>query len=217
MTDRAKEELVRPRRIVLTDGRSPYVERLSASLVELGNRVVRRDLDPRSAVSELDEDGPELVVVVAGDDREEALRLIGFVRHERQLPVVAAIEHADIEWTVAAVSAGACGAVIGAGPESVRAAVHAACEHFAELRRLEEALERRAVIERAKGVLMATRGIGGEDAYILLRDHSRRTNQKLVRIADGILRSHVLLGKQHTRPTAETASIGAAPSQEPPR
>ena len=140
--------------------------------------MVKRDLDPRSAVSELDEDGPELVVVVAGDDREEALRLIGFVRHERQLPVVAAIEHADIEWTVAAVSAGACGAVIGAGPESVRAAVHAACEHFAELRRLEEALERRAVIERAKGVLMATRGIGGEDAYILLRDHSRRTNQK---------------------------------------
>jgi len=196
MAGHAKQELFQPHRILLTGEPSPYCNRLSASLLTLGNPVLVRDLQAENAVHELGEAGPELVVVTAGNDRPETLRLIGVIRHEGQLPVVAAIERGDIEWTAAAVAAGASGAIIGSGLESLRAALHVAFEHFDELRRLEQALERRAVIERAKGVLMATHGIRGEDAYLLLRDHSRRTSRKLVKIADAILQSHVLLGKQ---------------------
>jgi hypothetical protein len=91
--------------------------------------------------------------------------------------------------------------------------VSRACEQrcrpdFAELRRLEQSFERRAVIQSAKGVLMAIHGIGGEDAYILLRDHSRRTNQKLAMIAEAVLKSHVLLGRQQH--AVATRSSGAA-------
>jgi AmiR/NasT family two-component response regulator len=197
-----------PRRIVVTGERSPYSERLFASLEALGNVVFERELQPSNAASELGDVDSELVVVVAGADRSLALGLIGAVRHEGRLPVVAAIERDDIEWTVAAVAAGASAAVIGSGLESLRAAVHAACERFAELRSLEQAFERRAVIERAKGVLMAIHGIGGEDAYILLRDHSRRTNRKLVMIAEAILKSHVLLGRQQR--AVATGRSGAA-------
>jgi response regulator NasT len=205
----ARQELFQPHRIVLTGEPSPYCNRLSASLLALGNPVLRRELRAANAVSELGEAGPELVVVVAGNERSETLetlRLIGVIRHEGRLPVVAAIERGDIEWTAAAVAAGASGAIIGSGLESLRAALHVAFEHFDELRRLEQALERRAVIERAKGVLMATHGIRGEDAYLLLRDHSRRTSRKLVKIADAILQSHVLLGKQRRPDAPEPAA-----------
>jgi response regulator NasT len=215
MLENTRDKPVRSRRIVVAGERSPYSEKLSASLAALGNRVFTRELHPGSAASELGDVDSELVVVVGGVDRSLDIRLIGAVRHEGRLPVVAAIEHGDMEWTVAAVAAGASGAVIGSGLESLRASVHAACERFAELRSLEQALERRAVIERAKGVLMAIHGIGGEDAYILLRDHSMRTNRKLVKVAEAILSSHVLLGRQR-RPAAPEPSAGPPPGTPTP-
>ena len=205
--------IVASRSIAIAGEPSRYQDEISAALVALGNRVCSKDRHPASADAVFGRSATDLVVVVASLDRALALRLIGAVRHEARLPVVAAIERGDAEWTGAAVAAGASAALIGAGLESLRATVHAACERFAELRTLEQAFERRAVIERAKGVLMASQGIGGEDAFALLRDHSRRTNRKLVEIADSILMSHALLGRQ--RPTAAKAppdSTGAQPS-----
>jgi response regulator NasT len=200
-----------PRRIVVAGEPCPYSDELSSALVRLGNLVLFRELRPESAAGTLELIAPELVVVVAGTDRGPALQLIGAARHAGRLPVVAAIERPDAEWTVSAVAAGASAAVVGRSLETLRAAVHAACERFDELRRLEAAFERRAVIERAKGVLMATRGIAGEDAFALLRDHSRRTNCKLVEVADAVLKSHQLLGRQARAGSKLRPDLAAAP------
>ncbi len=202
-------ETVAPRRVVVAGERSRYGDEVAAGLAALGNRVVPRELDPVTAAAELGEVESEVVVVVAGTDRSLALRLIGAVRHEGRLPVVAAIECGDAEFTGAAMAAGASVALIGSGLENLRASVHAACERFAELRRLEQAFERRAVIECAKGVLMASHGIRRDEAFILLRDHSRRTNRKLIEIADAILKAHALFGRQATAPASEAPPVPA--------
>jgi GAF domain-containing protein len=51
------------------------------------------------------------------------------------------------------------------------------------------AMESRAVIEQAKGVLMAQRGVDAQQAFDLLRDASQRYNRKLRDIAAGIVES----------------------------
>ncbi len=51
------------------------------------------------------------------------------------------------------------------------------------------AMESRAVIEQAKGVLMAQRHVSAEQAFDLLRDASQRYNRKLRDIAAGIVAS----------------------------
>ena len=51
------------------------------------------------------------------------------------------------------------------------------------------AMESRAVIEQAKGVLMAQQGIGAEQAFEVLREASQRYNRKLRDIARGIVES----------------------------
>ncbi len=51
------------------------------------------------------------------------------------------------------------------------------------------AMESRAVIEQAKGVLMAQRGIDAQQAFDMLRDASQRYNRKLRDIAAGIVES----------------------------
>ncbi|MEX5721617.1 GAF and ANTAR domain-containing protein, partial [Geodermatophilus maliterrae] len=56
-------------------------------------------------------------------------------------------------------------------------------------RNMQLAMESRAVIEQAKGVLMAQRRIDADAAFDLLRDASQRYNRKLRDIAAGIVSS----------------------------
>ena len=56
-------------------------------------------------------------------------------------------------------------------------------------RNMQLAMESRAVIEQAKGVLMAQRHVDAEGAFDLLRDASQRYNRKLRDIAAGIVAS----------------------------
>ncbi len=51
------------------------------------------------------------------------------------------------------------------------------------------AMESRAVIEQAKGVLMAQRGVTAQQAFDMLRDASQRYNRKLRDIAAGVVDS----------------------------
>ena len=54
---------------------------------------------------------------------------------------------------------------------------------------MRRAMESRAVIEQAKGVLMAQRGIDAQQAFDMLREASQRYNRKLRDIAAGIIAS----------------------------
>ena len=76
--------------------------------------------------------------------------------------------------------------------EVVAVAVANATAH-AELgeqtRNMRLAMESRAVIEQAKGVLMAQRHVDAEQAFELLREASQRYNRKLRDIAQGIVAS----------------------------
>ena len=51
---------------------------------------------------------------------------------------------------------------------------------------LQHALQSRIVIEQAKGMLSAARGIGMDEAFAVLRDHARRNNLTLRSVAEGV-------------------------------
>jgi hypothetical protein len=55
---------------------------------------------------------------------------------------------------------------------------------------LQEALEGRAVIERAKGLLMARLDIDGEAAFQLLSTQSQQQNERVRDVAAGLLKGH---------------------------
>ena len=61
---------------------------------------------------------------------------------------------------------------------------------FAEYQDLEGAFGRRAVTERAKGILMERHSVDEADAFEMLREHSRSTNRKLVDIASAVVDGH---------------------------
>ena len=64
---------------------------------------------------------------------------------------------------------------------------------FAEYQDLQGAFGRRALIERAKGILMERHGIDEGSAFELLRDQSRVDNRKLIDLATAVVDGHRLL------------------------
>jgi len=85
-------------------------------------------------------------------------------------------------------------------PQQVQAAIEVTIRRYREAARLSEkveqlesALERRAVIERAKGILMERHGIDDKGAFGLLRDHARSGNRRVVDVAKAVVDGHALL------------------------
>ncbi len=58
---------------------------------------------------------------------------------------------------------------------------------------LESALERRAVTERAKGVVMERHGLPEREAFDRIRDQARSTGRRVADIAQAVLDGHALL------------------------
>jgi response regulator NasT len=76
---------------------------------------------------------------------------------------------------------------------------HADAERLSEeVNELEGALQRRAVIERAKGILMERHSLDDRTAFEMLRSHARSNNRKLVEVARAVSEGHLLLPRERS-------------------
>lgn len=76
---------------------------------------------------------------------------------------------------------------------SSRSAIDITLQRFTEYHSLQGAFGRRALIEQAKGILMARHAIDADRAFDMLRDHSQHNGHKLIDVAQSIVDSHLLL------------------------
>jgi AmiR/NasT family two-component response regulator len=86
----------------------------------------------------------------------------------------------------------------GDDPEEMQSAIDIVLRRFAEYHDLEGAFARRAVTERAKGILMERHRIDEHAAFKMLRDEARRTNRKIVDLAEAIVAGHPMLPARPT-------------------
>lgn len=101
-----------------------------------------------------------------------------------------------------AVQAGVSAYVVdGVEPMRTRPILEAAMARFRQFHALAEELQRtrsqlheRKFIERAKGIIMAQRGLSEDEAYKLMRKTAMDRNKRMVEIADSIIAASDLLG-----------------------
>jgi AmiR/NasT family two-component response regulator len=114
--------------------------------------------------------------------------------HEAMCPVIAILHVQDGTFINEAAKRGIFAYVVdGAEPEELQSAIDIVLSRFTEYHNLEGAFGRRAITERAKGILMERHGIEEEAAFNMLRDHARRTQRKLVDVAEAVVSGHGLL------------------------
>ena len=80
-----------------------------------------------------------------------------------------------------------------ATPDELQSAIDITLQRFAEYQSLQGAFGRRALIEQAKGILMARHSINADRAFEMLRDHSQHNGRKLSDVAAAVVESHLLL------------------------
>jgi response regulator NasT len=83
--------------------------------------------------------------------------------------------------------------IVDTSPEELQSAIDITLQRFTEYHNLQGAFGRRAVIEQAKGILMARNSIDADDAFELLRAHSQGNGHKLADVAAAVVESHLLL------------------------
>jgi response regulator NasT len=191
-------------RILIADDNESALRKLHAVLSELGHEVTPYAVSVTDAVELIARDDPQVAIVVVHKDDEHALALIAEAVEYASGPVIAQLPDADMEFLSRAADRGISAYVESLDPEAVQGAIEVAVRRYREARNLHEkvdqlegALERRGVIERAKGILMERHGVGERRAFELLRDHSRTTGRRVADVAQAVLDGHALLPKQN--------------------
>lgn len=181
--------------MLLADGRQDNLAHVAGVLTRLGHRVVGMETDLARVAALTERESPDLAIVVVGESSEHALGLIRLIVREATCPVIAVLDVEDAAFVERAADCGifayiANGEVEGERLESAMAVV---LRRFAEYHALEGAFGRRAVTERAKGVLMERHSIGEDAAFQMLRDQSRQGGRKLIDVAQAVLDARPLL------------------------
>jgi response regulator NasT len=133
---------------------------------------------------------PDIVINVASSNAA-----IPFLHEEtrKNCPVVSFLPDAPDPVLRSAAYAGVVVHVLGEDRSAWPKVIEVALRPFAAVHEVEGALHRRAIIERAKGVLMERHAIRERDAFELLRGEARGTNRRVVDVATSVLDGHLLL------------------------
>lgn len=172
--------------------------RAAAALGDVVAREVRVDEVARVAAQEDVE--LALVGLPSGESAEHALAMIAELVHGGLCPVVAITTNDNERFVAKASEIGVYAHTTRLDAAPLRTAVDVAMRRFQEHADLKLVMDRRAVVERAKGILMERYGLDERAAFDMLRHEARSANLRIVDAAGRILEGHRLLPKE--RPPA---------------
>jgi AmiR/NasT family two-component response regulator len=199
-------------RVLIADEGPDRLETLGRVVSGLGHEVVGRVVDAKDVAGITTREHPDVALVGLGVSSEHALKLIDELVHAASCPVIALLREQDPDYVREAAKRGIFAYIVETGPEELQSAIDITLRRFAEYHDLQGAFGRRAVIEQAKGMLMARHGISDEEAFEILRKHSQHGGGRLSDIAAAVVDTNSLLppGDPARDPRLAQASSGAA-------
>jgi AmiR/NasT family two-component response regulator len=180
-------------RVLVADGRRERLEEISTTVTALGHEVVQETELPMVGQVTARE-RPDVAMVVVSEASPHDLDMIDRIVREAACPVIAILDVEDRAFIEEAAKRGIFAYLTRAvDRDELQSSIDVVLRRFAEYHDLEGAFARRAVTERAKGILMERHGIDERAAFEMLRSRARRANRKIVEVAESILQSHPLL------------------------
>jgi AmiR/NasT family two-component response regulator len=183
-------------RVLIANERKDRLALVAPIVAALGHEVIASEIDVEDVGAVTARERPDVALVGLGQSSEHALELIDQIVREAACPVIMLIHTRNPEFVKQASKRGVFAYISDADVEDWQSSIDIVLRRFAEYHDLEAAFGRRALIERAKGILMERHAIDEQSAYNMLREHSRINNRKLVDLAAAIVDGHRLLPKQ---------------------
>lgn len=156
----------------------------------------------RGLVLRIGEIAPDIVLMDLGNPSRDVLEEYFTVSRALARPIAMFVDKSDEESIAASVDAGVSAYVVdGLAAHRIRPLLDLAVRRFNAFSRLQSDLDEakgklaaREAIDRAKRVLMESRGLTEPVAYAEMRKAAMDQGKKIAEIADAILTAHKLMG-----------------------
>jgi AmiR/NasT family two-component response regulator len=186
-------------RVLIANERKDRLALVAPIVVGLGHEVIAREIDVEDVGAVTALERPDVALVGLGESSEHALELIDKIVREAACPVIVLLHAPDPAFIKEASKRGVFAHISDDDVEEWQSSIDIVLRRFAEYHELEGAFGRRALTERAKGILMERHSIDEASAFEMLRDRSRIDNRKLIDLAAAVVDGHRLLPRQpHT-------------------
>jgi response regulator NasT len=195
---------VKALRILLAEDEPAVAASVEQELRALGHEIVGEATTGKEAVSLAAQTEPDLVVMdimMPDGDGIDAARQIA---QRSPTPVVFLSGYFDEDLLEGVVASGGLAYLLKpATSDQLQAALTLAQERFRQMkdlrnqvRRLEQALEARKLVTRAKGLVMQRHGLTEEEAHRRMQKEASHSNMKLVDLARAILAAEPFVGEE---------------------
>jgi len=192
MSQRDTEHL----RVLIANERKDRLALVAPIVAALGHEVIAREIDVEDVGAVTARERPDVALVGLGQSSDHALGLIEKIVHESSCPVIVLLHAPDPRFVKEASKRGVFAYITDADAKDWQSSIDIVLRRFSEYHDLEGAFGRRALTERAKGILMERHSIDELTAFDMLREHARSTNRKLVDVSSAVVDGHRLLPKQ---------------------
>jgi AmiR/NasT family two-component response regulator len=183
-------------RVLIANEEGRHLRLVAPLLASLGHEVIAREVDSRDVGVVTRTERPDVVLVGLGANSADALEVIEKLSREAACPVIVLLHASNPEFVKEAAKRGVFAYVTDGDPHDWQGSIEIVLRRFVEYQDLKGAFGRRAITERAKGILMERHGIDEARAFELLRENARRRNRKLIDVAAAVVDGHPLLPKQ---------------------
>src|SRR6202521_3666169 len=165
-------------RVLIANERRDRLGLLAEVVGGLGHEVIAREIDVREVGAVTAREHPDVALVGLGLSSDHALDLISEIVREASCPVIALLSTKDPAYVREAAKRGVFAYIVDTTPEELQSALDITLQRFAEYHNLQGAFGRRALMEQAKGILMARQAIPADKAFELLREPSQHNGNK---------------------------------------
>jgi response regulator NasT len=191
-------------RIAVVDESVSRAAVIREGLAELQDCEIHVLTERRGLLARIGEIAPDVVLMDLGNPSRDVLEEYFAVSRVLDRPIAMFVDESDEEAIAASVDAGVSAYVVdGLAAHRIRSLLDLAVRRFSAFARLQadlaEAkgkLAERDTIDRAKRILMDSRGMAEPAAYAELRKAAMNQGKRLADIAEAVVTAHQLMGGQ---------------------
>lgn len=189
-------------RIVIVDESASRASILEEGLAQLPDSELFVITKRHGLVARIAEIAPDVVLIDLGNPSRDVLEEYFAVSRAVARPIAMFVDESDDDAIGASIDAGVSAYVVdGLAAARIRSVLDLAVRRFAAFARLQadlaEAkgkLAERDTIDKAKRILMQSKGVGEPEAYAELRSKAMSSSRRIAEIAEAVVTAHDLLG-----------------------
>jgi len=190
-------------RIVIVDENAGRASIIEEGLSQLPDGEVFVLTERRALMQSIQEIAPDIVLIDLGNPSRDVLEEYFAVSRALARPIAMFVDESDDDAIAASIDAGVSAYVVnGLASHRIKSVLDLAVRRFEAFSRLQadlaEArgkLAERELVDKAKRIIMDSKGVSEPEAYAELRRKAMSSSRRIAQIAEAVVTAHDLLGE----------------------